>query len=106
MVCRECMHRCFWYLLNSLAHAPRKYLYEVQDKLRYVIPAFPKGRYEDRKYVQPVVKIVAEFVACDHLGEVAMSGGHKTDVYAMCAGATQSLELLFLQNAQKFRLQG
>jgi hypothetical protein len=57
-----------WYLLNPLPHAPGEYLYEVQDKLTYVIPALPQGRYEDRKYVQPIVKIAAEFVACDHVG--------------------------------------
>jgi hypothetical protein len=95
-----------WYLLNPLPHAPGEYLYEVHDQLTYVIPALPQGRYENGKYVQPIVKIAAEFVACNHVGQVAMSGGHKTNVDAMCAAASQSLELLFLQNAQKFRLQG
>jgi hypothetical protein len=95
-----------WYLLNSLPHPPGKYLNEVQDQVTYVIPALSQGRYEDRKYVQPIVKIAAEFVACDHPGKVAMSGGHKTDVDAMCTAASQSLELLFLQNTQEFRLQG
>src|SRR6185437_1757070 len=96
IVCRECIHCCFWYLLNPLPHAPGEYLYEVQDQLRYVIPALPQGRYEDRKYVQPIVEIAAEFVACDHIGQVAMSRSHQTDVDAMCTAASQSLELLFL----------
>src|SRR5262249_21760830 len=96
MVCRECIHCCLWYLLNPLPHAPGEYLYEVQDQLAYVNPALAQGRHEDRKYVQPIVKITAEFVACDHLGQVSMSGGYKTDVYAMCTTASQSLELLFL----------
>ncbi len=96
MVCRKCIHCCLWYLLNPLPHAPGEYLYEVQDQLRYVIPSLPQGRYWDRKYIQPIVKIAAEFVVCDHVGQVAMSGGHKSDVNAMCATASQSLELLFL----------
>ena len=80
-------------MLNSLPYAPGEYFYEVQEQLRYVIPALPEGRYEDRKYVQPIVKIAAEFVACDHVGQVAVSGGHKTNVDAMCATASQSRSL-------------
>src|SRR5215470_14295164 len=106
MIGRECIHCCFWYLLNRLPNAPGVYLYEVQDQFRYVVPALPQWRYEDWKYVQPIVKIAAEFVACDHVGQVAMSGGHKTDVDAMGTAASQPLKLLFLQNAQKFRLYG
>jgi hypothetical protein len=84
------------YLFNPLPHAPGEYLYEVQDQLRYVVPALPQGRYGDRKYIQPIVKIAAEFVARDHLCQVPMSGDHKTDVDAMCPTASESLELLFL----------
>ena len=91
---------------NPLPHAPGEYLYEVQDQLTYVIPSLTQRRYEDRKYVQPIVEIAAEFVACDHVGQVAMGGGHQTDVDAMCTAASQPLELLFLQNPQEFRLQG
>jgi hypothetical protein len=96
MVCGERIHYCFGYLINPLPHAPGEYLYEVKDQLMYVIPALPQGRYKDRKYVQPIVKIAAEFVACNHVGQVAMSGGHKANVDAMCTAASQSLELLFL----------
>jgi hypothetical protein len=83
-------------MLNPLPHAPGEYLYEVQDQQTYVIPAIPQGRYEDRKYVQPIVKIAAEFVACDHFGQVAMSRRHETDVDVMCTTTSQSLKLLFL----------
>src|SRR5580700_609062 len=105
MVCRECIHCCFWYMLDPLPHAPGEYIHEVLDQLRYVIPALAQGRYEDGKYIQPIVKIAAEFVAGDQVGQVAMSGGNKTDADAMCTGASESLELPFLQNAQEFRLQ-
>ncbi len=86
-----------WNLLNPLPHAPGKYFYEMQDQLTYVVPALSQGRYEHRKYVQPIVKIAAEFVACDHLGQVAVSGGHKTDVDAMCAATAETFKFLLLQ---------
>src|SRR6185295_12347531 len=94
MVCRECIHCCLWYLLNPLPHAPGEYLYEVQDHLSYVILAFPQGWYVDRKYVQAIEKIAQEFVACDHTGKVAMSGGNEADVDAMCTATAQPFELL------------
>src|SRR5260370_36234450 len=100
---RESIHCCFWYLINFLPHASRDYTYEMQDELTYVIPTFPQGRYENRKYIQPIVKIAAEFGARDHMGQIAMSGGHEADVDAMRTAASQSLEFLLLQNAQKFR---
>jgi hypothetical protein len=77
------MHCCFRYLLNPLPHAPREYLYEMQHQLTDVILAFPQGRYQDRKDVEPIVKVAAEFVGGNHFGQVTMSGGHKTNVDAM-----------------------
>jgi hypothetical protein len=72
------------------------------DQLRYVSLALPQGRYEHSNYIQPIVKIAAELVACDHLCEVATSGDHKPDIDAIRAAASESLELLFLQNVQSF----
>src|SRR5260370_31649667 len=87
---RESIHCCFWYLLNFLPHTPREYIYEMQDKLTYVIPTFPQGRYENRKYIQPIVKIAAEFGAGDHVSQIAMSGGHDADVDAILRAVSQS----------------
>src|SRR4029077_18265200 len=63
-------------------------------------------RNHDRKNVQPIVKITAEFITCNHLGQIAMSGGNQTHVDVMRAAAAKAFELLFLQNAQEFRLYG
>src|ERR1700756_5564628 len=104
MVCEEGIHRCLRYLFNTLSHAPGEYLYEVLDQLTYVLPTLPQGRNQDRKNVQPVIKITPEFMTRSHLGQIAMGSGNQTHVDAMGTAAAQALELLFLQNAQKFRL--
>src|SRR5580700_3202865 len=59
----------------------------------------------DRKYIQTVVQVTAEFVSCDHLGKIAMGRRHQTDVDAVRAAASQTLKLLLLQDAQQLRLQ-
>src|SRR6201997_1333635 len=105
-ICNECVHGCFWYLFYVLPHPPGKYLGEMKDQLAYVLPALSQGRNHDRENVQPIVKITAEFMACDHLGQIAMGSGNQPHVDVMRAAAAQALELLFLQHAQKFRLQG
>jgi hypothetical protein len=91
-------------LFNVLPHAPREHFDEMQDQLSYVLSALPQGWNQDRKYVQPIVKIAAEFIPCDHVNHTAMSGGDQSHVDVMGAAAAQPLELLFLQNAHKFRL--
>ena len=75
----------------------------MQDKLTYVILALPQRRDMDRKYVQPIVKIAAEFIARDQVGQIAMSSGYKTDIDAMCSAAAQSLKLLFLSGICRWR---
>src|SRR5262249_231295 len=103
-ICNECVHRCLRYLFNVLPHPPCEYLDEMQDQLAYVLSAFPQWRNHDRKYVQPIVKITAKFITSNHRGQIAMGSGNETDVDVMRAAAAQALELLFLQNAQEFRL--
>src|SRR5580704_5680585 len=77
----------------------------MKNQLAYVLPALSQRRNHDRKHVQPIVKITAEFITCNHLCQIAMGGGNQTHVDVMRAAAAQAFELLFLQNAQKFRLQ-
>ena len=91
-------------MFNVLPHAPGEYLDEMRDQLSYVLPALTQGRNHDRKYVQPIIEITAEFIPCHHLGQIAMCGGNQTHVDVMRPAAAQALELLFLQDAQKFRL--
>jgi hypothetical protein len=91
-------------LFNVLPLVPRK-LQRNADQLSYVLSTLPQGWNQDGKYVQPIVKITAEVIPRDHVIHIAMSGGDQSHVDVMRTAATQPLELLFLQNAQKFRLQ-
>src|SRR4051794_25698179 len=92
----ERIHCCFWYLLNPLPHTPGKYLYEVMNQLRYVFPALSQRGDEDRKHIQPIVKITAELVTRNHLGQVAMSSGHEAEIDAMRTAASKSLKFFLL----------
>src|SRR5215472_11726306 len=92
--------------VNALAHAPPKYLDEMQDQLAYVLPVLSQGRDQDGIHVRPITKITAEFVTCNHLGQIAMGSSDQTHVDLMGTSAPSALELLFLQNTQKLRLQG
>src|SRR5262249_188602 len=105
-VCNQRIHCRLGDRVNSLAHAPPKCLNEMQDQLAYVLSALSQGRNQDRKYVQPIVKITAEFVTSNHFGQIAMGSGGYAPVDVMRTSAAQALELLFLQDAQKLRLQG
>ena len=63
------------------------------------------GGSVNRKHVQPVVKIGAEFPLLHHLSQVLI--GRRDDPHVDLKGvaAAQALELLFLKGAEKFRLQ-
>src|SRR2546427_3422561 len=67
--------------------------------------ALAQWRQHDRKYIETVVQVTAEFVSCDHLGKIAMGRRHQTDVDAVRAAASQTLKLPLLQDAQQLRLQ-
>src|SRR4029077_11744577 len=87
-------------------HPPGEYLGEMKGQLADVLPALSQGRNHDRKNVQPIVKITAKLITCNHLCQITMGGGDQPHVDVMRASATQALELLFLQHPQKFWLQG
>ena len=90
---------------QSLAHASGKYL----DKMRGPRVVYPLGAPAG---VEPGQEIRSDDNK-DHCGthyvtisaKITMCGCNQSDVDAMGTAAAQSLELLFLQNPQKFRLQ-
>jgi hypothetical protein len=82
-----------------LPHPLGEYLDEMRDQEWYILSALPKGRNQDRKDVQTIVKITAKFIPSNHLGQIAMGGGNQAHVDVMRAATAQALELLFLQNA-------
>jgi len=73
---------------------------------RNVFASISQGRQCDRKYIQAIVQIAAKFSTLHHSLEVLVSRGDQTHVDAMCAPAPETLEFLFLQNAEELGLQG
>src|SRR6202000_3257384 len=85
IVRRERVHRCLRNLFDLLSDASRKKIHEMPYQLGYVIAPVAKWRNDHWKYVQPIVKIAAEFTTHDHLPQVAMSSRDKTDIDSLCA---------------------
>src|SRR5262249_1850913 len=93
------------YLPNRLAHALRKGLDEMRNQLRYVLAAFSQRRQQDRKHVETVVQVTAEFVARDHLIQLSVRRRHQANITAVRPAAAETLKFLFLKDAQQLRLQ-
>src|SRR5215470_18942295 len=91
--------------IDAAIHPAGKLADEVIDESVDVLPAFTDGRYRDREDVQAVVQILPEAARFDHAGEVAVGGGDHTHVDLDRPCSAQTLELVFLQHAQKLRLQ-
>jgi hypothetical protein len=90
--------------LNRLPLASGELFYEVFDQQWDIVSAFPQGRQHDRKDIQPVVKISAELLLLNHAPQILIGGCDHPYVNLKCSAA-QTLDLLLLKNAQKFRLQ-
>src|SRR5258708_3981496 len=92
--------------VDLLPHAAAKHLHEMRDKSRNVFPALSEGRQQEGENIQTIIQVTAKLPASDHLREISIRCGHQSDIYFMSSTAAQSLELLFLQHTQQFRLQG
>ncbi len=86
-------------------HAPGMFFHEVADERGNILLPFSQGRHMYGEHPQAVVKIAAECARGDHLRQIAICGGHETNIHARRMRAAQPLELLLLQHAQKFGLQ-
>src|SRR5439155_8242123 len=74
-ITREGVHRFVGNTLDLFSHAPSVLIGEVVNEKRNVITAISQRRDINRKHVQTIVKIPAEFLFGDHLGEVGIRGG-------------------------------
>src|SRR6185295_10109133 len=70
----------------------------------HVLFAVAQRRQPDRKYVQPVVEILAELAAAHRQLEIAVRRGDDARVGAQDARAAEALEFALLQHAQELRL--
>jgi hypothetical protein len=77
----------------------------MADQRRDVGRALAQGRQPKREDVEPIVEITAEVAVSNHLGEIAVRGGHQAHVHLDGPGAAQALELLFLQHTEQLGLQ-
>src|SRR5262249_39779766 len=78
---------------------------EMRNQRRYVLAAFSQSWQQDRKHVETVVQVTAEFVARNHLIQISVRRRHHANINAMCPAAAETLKFLFLKNAQQLRLQ-
>src|SRR5208282_5262531 len=60
---------------------------------------------KDGEHIQPIVQITTKLPASDHLHQVPIGCRYKPDIHFVRATAPETLELLFLQQAQQLRLQ-
>src|SRR5580658_735540 len=97
----------FWMdAIDLLTHAAAENLHEMRHKRGNVFAALAQRGKNDGKDIQTIVQIIAELTASDHLDEIPIGCGHQPNVHLVSATASQALELLFLQHAQQFWLQG
>src|SRR6185437_1709039 len=105
MVRRESRHGFRRNMPNVPSHAPAENLDEVLHQSWNIFPAFAEGRQRDRKNVEPVIEVTAEFFLSHHPRQIPVCRRDQTDVYLMSPTAPQTFELLLLQDPQQFRLQ-
>jgi len=67
--------------------------------------AVTQRRRKNRKDLEAIKEVAAEFLFRDHFGQIAIGGGDETHVDEDGARAAQALNLALLQGAQQFRLQ-
>src|SRR5262249_8507015 len=82
----------------------RELLEEVIGEQKHIRLPFPKRWNKDRKDVQAVVQIFAEFAGGNRLLEVLVGRRDTTNVGPNGLGAAQPLELTFLQDSQQLDL--
>jgi hypothetical protein len=90
---------------DGLAHAAGV----ARDKMAHqdgnVGGAVAQRRRKDRKNLEAVKEVAAEFLFRDHFGQIAIGGGDEAHVDGDGPRAAQALDLALLQSAQQFRLQ-
>ena len=62
----ESLHRSLWYIKNGFSHMSRKNLDKVCHQQLNVVPSLSQRWESDRKNIQTIKKIAAEFVPLNH----------------------------------------
>jgi hypothetical protein len=92
-------------MVDLPAYPSAKKLDKVRYEDRNILAALSQRRQLDRKHVQAKVEVATEFAISHHPRKIAMGGSYQPHIHLVSPAASQALEFLFLQYAQKFRLQ-
>jgi hypothetical protein len=76
-------------------------LYQKRD----VFPALAQGRQVQRRYAQPVEKVLPEVPVRRHLTEIAICGGDDPNIDFAWAVFTDDVHLIFLHHSQNLFLE-
>src|ERR1700676_3607365 len=101
----EDVHHVIGDMVDHLALAFGELSNEVSGQRCDILFAFAQRRECDRKDIQPVVQIGAKFAFLDHTPKIVVSGSDYPNVNLQGAAASQTFEMLLLEDAKKFWLQ-
>ncbi len=103
-IVHQSLHRGLGQLLRGTAVLVGELPEEMPREKRYVRPALPERRHIYRDDVQPEVEVFAEPVGLYFRFEVLVRGRDDPDVHPHRDISADAVELVFLKNAEHFRL--
>src|SRR4029077_12431726 len=83
---------------------PGKLRCEVTHQGRNVLFALAKSRNGHRKNIKPIIKVAAELTISDHLCQISISGGYKTQIHVYGLAFAETFKMPVLQDAEQFGL--
>src|SRR5262245_6780767 len=92
-------HRRSGYRIDLAVHPQRVFADEMANQARNVVGAFAQWRNVNRKNVQPVEEIAAEFSRLHHRAEISICCGNQTNVNLSRSCAAEPFEFSLLQGA-------
>src|SRR5260370_18144009 len=98
------VHGFFGDRVDNFVHGGGKLFDEVTEKMGNFSFSFPGVWQRKGENTQPIVQILSEFAATDHLAQVSIARHDDTNIDPRGADAAYSLELAFLEYAKKLGL--
>src|SRR5260370_27166349 len=92
------------YLFDLLADPQLELVHQELDQQRDVVASFSQSWQSNRKHVEPIVEILAEFFLSDFFAQVAIRGGDDAHVHSDWRSPAHTIELAFLENAKQLNL--
>src|SRR5262245_42949176 len=89
---------------DLLFHASREFLRKESRKQWNVYGPLPERRNRYRKDIQSVIEVASILFLGDHFSKIAVGCCNHADIDLLRSRASDTLELLLLENAQQLRL--